>query len=173
MQQLERKPASPTRGAYEWFARDRATLFVRTAGVIFGITGIAKILSASGGVKVLKIEDPIFQMKFGTLLVAAGIAELFLCFCCLLFRKSKLPAALVAFAATNLLAYRVLLWRIGWKMPCMCLGTFTDAIHMSPYTADLIIKIALIYLLIGSYGVLIKHWLESVMVFGHLNRRQF
>jgi hypothetical protein len=54
--------------------------------------------------------------------------------------------------------YRLGLWWMDWKKPCSCLGNLTDALHISPQTADNITKVLLAYLLIGSYGLLLWQW---------------
>ncbi len=38
------------------------------------------------------------------------------------------------------------------------MGSLADALHISPETADSIMKIALSYLLIGSFGFLLSEW---------------
>jgi len=47
---------------------------------------------------------------------------------------------------------------IDYKRPCLCLGNLTTAIHVSPHTADNVMKGVLAYLLIGSYGILLHEW---------------
>jgi hypothetical protein len=53
------------------------------------------------------------------------------------------------------------LWRMHWNRPCSCLGSFTDAIHVSPQVADNVMKSLLAYLFIGSYGILFYQWLRN------------
>ncbi|MBI3849679.1 MAG: hypothetical protein HY298_05230 [Verrucomicrobia bacterium] len=42
-----------------------------------------------------------------------------------------------------------------------CLGHLTDALHMSPQTADELMKVILAYLLIGSYALLQYQWRKA------------
>ena len=58
------------------------------------------------------------------------------------------------------------LWWMGWHKPCNCLGNLTDALHLSPQTADNIMKVVLAYLLIGSYGLLFWGWWRRKQVNG-------
>lgn len=70
-------------------------------------------------------------------------------------------AGLVTWLSTSFLCYRIGLWWIGWKRPCGCMGSLTDALHIKPETADHIAKAFLAYLLISSYGLLIWEWRQA------------
>ena len=84
--------------------------------------------------------------------------ELAVALVCLLGRRARLQAGLVAWLATNFVVYRLgLLW-IGYHGPCRCLCSLTGALHISPETADSIMKVVLVYLLIGSYATLLWQW---------------
>jgi hypothetical protein len=127
--------------------------FLLSAGGILLITGIAKVTSALGGAKVLQEYDPMLGITFRNLMLVAGSTELGVALVCWFGKDRRLNAGLVALLATNFLAYRIGLWLMNWKRPCTCLGNLTDALHISPSTGDLIMKVALAYLLIGSYAL--------------------
>lgn len=133
-------------------------VFVLIAGGVLAVTGLAKIWTAFGDVKLLNVIDPILGIQFRDLMLAVGVAELVIAGLCLFGRASGLATALVAWLAGSFFAYRVGLWWIDWHKPCGCLGNLTDALHISPETADNIIKAVLAYLLIGSYGLLLWRW---------------
>lgn len=137
-------------GALKWF--------VFSAAAILALTGAAKVWSTFGDVKLLTVDDPIFGIQFGHLLLAVGLAELGIAAVCLFGKRPRLALGLVAWMASSFLVYRIGLSWIGWKKPCNCLGNITDALHISPHTADTIMKFVLAYLLIGSYGLLIWQW---------------
>ena len=84
--------------------------------------------------------------------------ELIVALICFFGRRIGLQSGLVAWLATNFLLYRLSLGWIGYEKPCGCLGNLTDALHLSPQTADTAMKIVLAYLLIGSYTALFWHW---------------
>jgi hypothetical protein len=132
--------------------------FVISAGLILGLTGLAKVWSAFGDVKLLTVPDPITGLSFRTMLLLAAVAELPIAAVCLFAKANRLATVLVAWLASIFLVYRLGLWWIGWKKPCGCLGNLTDTLGISPHTADVIIKGLLAYLLIGSYGLLIREW---------------
>lgn len=132
--------------------------FILSAGAILVVTGIAKVWSFFGSSKLLAVADPIVGVPFGTLLLAVGLAEMALAVVCFFSQRPLLAVMLVAWLSTNFFVYRLGLSWMGWHKPCNCLGSLTDALHISPQTADNIMKVVLAYLLIGSYGLLIWHW---------------
>ena len=129
--------------------------FTLGAGVIMAVTGIGKVLSGLGNSKFLAVVDPIIGIKFGTLMLVVGVAEIAIALVCFFSKRQTLALGLVAWMSTNFVVYRLGLWWMDWKKPCSCLGNLTDALHISPQTADNIMKVLLAYLLIGSYGLLI------------------
>lgn len=127
-------------------------LFVLSAGGIFFITGFAKVISALGTARVLKVDDPIFGLSFQHLLLLAGILELIIPIFCFNRNFYDLARPMIACLSLNILSYRIGLWLIGWHRPCSCLGNLTDAIHLSPQSSDALMKFILCYLLAGSFG---------------------
>jgi hypothetical protein len=98
-------------------------------------------------------------------MLLVGLLELFVaivcCWCSCSACNIKFAAFLTAWLATIFLGYRLCLWRMHWNRPCSCLGSFTDAIHVSPQVADNVMKSLLAYLFIGSYGILFYQWLRN------------
>ena len=137
------------------------TWFRLSAGAILAITGSAKIVSAFGGAKILAVADPIWGLQFGYVMVVTGTIEVAIASLCLVKKFQGLSTILIMWLATNLLAYRLGLWWMGWHRPCGCLGNWTDALHVPPDTADNIMKAVLAYLLIGGYGILLYRWWET------------
>jgi len=135
--------------------------FIRGAVVILAVTGLAKLWSVSAPGKMLLVADPITGLAFGRLLLLVGLAELALAAVCVFGRSPRLKLVLIAWLATNFVVYRLGLWWMGWKKPCGCLGNLTDALHLSPQSVELIIKILLAYLLAGSYALLLWQWRAS------------
>ncbi len=132
--------------------------FVLISGAVLALTGIAKIWSGLGNSKLLAVVDPIVGIKFGQLMLGLGVAEIVIALVCFFSKREMLALGLVAWLSTNFVVYRLGLWWMNWKSPCGCLGNLTDALHISPQTADNIMKMVLAYLLIGSYGLLIWQW---------------
>lgn len=132
--------------------------FLWVACVIFGITGLAKMISATGTAEVLAVRDPVFGILFRYLLLWTGLAELLTSILCISRLKATTKITAVAFVATNIMLYRFSLLLIGYKKPCPCLGGLTDAVHISPQIADSIMKSLLLFLIVFSYLVLFKSY---------------
>jgi hypothetical protein len=135
--------------------------FIRSAGILLIITSAAKLISAGGSANILQNLDPVLSISFRQLFLIAGIFELTVALVCLFVKMVNVRLGLVAWLATNLLLYRMALWWVGYQKPCSCLGNLTDAIHISPPVADNLMKGALAYLLIGSYGILFRQWWKN------------
>jgi hypothetical protein len=141
----------------------RNGLFLFTVGIILVVTGMAKIVTAFGSIKILNVRDPLFGLPFRSLLLLVGLVELVIACLCLFRKCPRLNTVLVSWLATNFVAYRFGLWFVGWKRPCPCLGNLTDMLHISPQTADTALRIILAYLLIGSYVKLFWLWRQRKM----------
>jgi hypothetical protein len=119
------------------------------------------VWTAFGNKNLLTVADPIIGIKFGHLMLAVGVAEIVIVLVCFFSKRQTLALGLVAWMSTNFVVYRLGLWWMNWKRPCGCLVNLTDALHISPQTADNIMKVLLAYLLIGSYGLLIWQWRQK------------
>lgn len=134
-----------------------ARFFILSAGALFFLTAVAKLVSAFGAVRLLNYPAPFLFISFRHLLIMASIFELAVGLVCLISGRLALPLRLIAWLATNLLLYRIGLIAVHYHKPCSCLGNLTENIGLSAADADLIMKFLLAYLLMGSYGSLI--WL--------------
>lgn len=133
------------------------TVFIPQASTILALTGAAKVLTAFSNAKVLEAQDPVFGFSLRHLLVLVGIAELVVSVICLVNRRNRrLSLLLLAWFASSVVAYRIGLWAMDWHGPCRCLGTLTDVLPVSPKTVDLLMKMLLVYLLLGSCAGLLR-----------------
>jgi hypothetical protein len=138
--------------------RMKCLWFIRSAGAVLATTALAKAFSAAGAVRALDIPDPLIAIPFRQLLLLVGLAELLIAFLCLFTNKRRLSLLAVAWISTSFLVYRCGLWFIGWHRPCGCMGTLSDMLRLSPRAADNIMKGVLVYLLVGSCGILLWQW---------------
>ncbi len=132
--------------------------FVMSAGVVLAITGLAKAFSAIGPARALDTADPLIGIPFRQLLLLVGLAELLISFFCLFTDNRRFSLLAVAWISTNFLVYRLGLWFIGWHRPCGCMGSLAGVLHLSDKAADNIMKGVLLYLLAGSYLLLLLQW---------------
>ena len=137
-----------------------ARVFIVSAAAVLVLTGVAKLISATGRSPMLEILDPIFLVPFRQLLIAAGVLEVAVAAACAFRRSHALSPLLVAWLATLFFSYRLGLSFMGWKKPCSCLGSLTDALHLNPTISDRIAKVILSYLIVGSYCLVI--WLRHL-----------
>jgi hypothetical protein len=136
-------------------------LFVQSAGTLLALTGVAKLISARGDVRVLDTQDPLLLLDYRWVFILTGAVELILAVFLLCSRRKdcKLPA--IAWLASSFAMYRLGLLYLGVTAPCRCLGTLTTALHIPPNTADAWLKGVVFYLVIGSLGILISRNLVS------------
>ena len=128
--------------------------FIITAGTVFVITALAKLVSATGEARILNSADPLLGFKTRHVLAGVGLAEAVLAGYLFLGRNSWLKLSLTAWMATNFLAYRLGIWWMEAPKPCSCLGTVTDALPLSPRMVDFGMTGILAYLLIGSFALI-------------------
>jgi len=124
--------------------------FVRSAGVVLLLTGLAKLWSAMGEARVLGVQGPLFGLTFRQLMLGVGLAEVVVAGVCLVGHRERLSCVLVGWLSGNFALYRLGLWWLGWKGSCGCLGRMTHALGVSPAAANLLMKGVLAYLLIGT-----------------------
>ncbi len=144
----------PVPTALESMQQKLARCFLASAFVILISTGVAKICSAFGGAAVLQTYDPIFGVSYRSVFWLVGTIEVGVAFACLLGRRVDLQARLVLWLTTGFVIYRLGLLLVGYRKPCSCLGSLTEALHLSPQSADTAMKIILAYLLVGSCAAL-------------------
>jgi hypothetical protein len=136
-----------------------ASWFLFSAGMLFILTGGAKIISAMGHSRVLQSIDPLFGISFRQLLWIAGLIETLGALIILSKRLgTRVPFLFVAGLSTAFVVYRFGLFWLGYQGPCACLGTLTGALHVSPQTVDKAMKIVLAYLVTGSIATLLVDW---------------
>jgi hypothetical protein len=132
--------------------------FLISAGILLLVTSVAKFISAGGSARILENPDPVFAISFRYVFWFVGAIETIIALVCFFDKRLGLQASLVAWLATSLLFYRFGSVLVGYHKPCNCLGNLTDALRISPQTADTTMKIILAYLLIGSYSTLFWLW---------------
>src|SRR5438045_9503565 len=115
-------------------------VFLLTSGVIFGITGLAKVLSATGSSEILGTPDPVFEVSFRFLFAVAGTVELIVSALCLFVSNIALRILSVAWLSSVLQGYRFVAAWIRYKSFCLCSGTLPESIDVRPSTADLVMR---------------------------------
>lgn len=128
--------------------------FLRSAGVLLLATGGAKLVSVPHDAEVFQYADPLLFVPFSILFLGAGLVEVAVGVCCFSKALENFALYAVATVSTLIAVYRIGLWWIDYTKPCTCLGNLSDALHLSPQTADNAMVLTLIFLLAGSYAAL-------------------
>ena len=151
------KPAhrTPRPLSHLWPLQSLQTAFLRTAGLILALTGVAKVFSAFGNAALLRVLDPVLAVPFRHLMLGVGLAELVIAGVCFFGRRPQLATMLVAWLASSFVVYRLGLGWLDWSLPCGCLGQMADRLPLSPETQDRILKGLLAFLFVGSYALLL------------------
>jgi len=112
--------------------------------------GLIKIISSFGSVPVLLDKDEIFRISNAHLLQFAGGVEIVAAL--LIF--SRIDPYIRALGQLGLalcfVCYRFGLWWLDVPRPCPCLGNLIAWLRLSPHQGDVLAKVALAYLLLGS-----------------------
>lgn len=124
--------------------------FTFSSACILFVTGAAKMISALGDQKILSLIDPVTGISFKYLMFYTGTLEIIVSLLCLFQKRIKVSLGMILWLSTCFCVYRIGLYYLGWKQPCTCLGSLTDAIHVAPNVADIFMKVILFYLLLGS-----------------------
>jgi len=132
--------------------------FFQSCGVILTLTAWAKFYSVNGSAGNLDLPDVLFGIPYHSLLLITGLLESAVVAFLLLSEDAVSKCACLLWLTLNLVLYRVGMFFLRPGTPCPCLGNLTDAIHISPRTADYAMKAVLGYLLIGSCATLL--WLR-------------
>lgn len=135
--------------------RNYTRWFILSAGIVLLLAGVGKLVSALGEARILDVADPLFVIPFRQLMLTVGFIELAICAICFLAKKRRLALFLVTWLSWNFLVYRTALRLIGWHQPCTCLGALTQAIGVSPRSADFLSQLLAAYLLVGSVACML------------------
>ena len=133
-------------------------LFVRTAGGVLVLTGIAKLVSGFGHARILLALDPILEVSFRHLFLTVGTIEVLVGGLCWAPRLLGLQLSIVAWLSTSLAIYRLSVYVVGYERACSCLGTLPEALGLAPSSADNALKAVLTFLLVGCYVSLLCVW---------------
>jgi hypothetical protein len=129
-------------------------VFLFWASCVLLAAGVAKLISSFGNAHLLLVRDPVLKVHYRHLFEVAGVVEVLVGAFCLRRGRTIVRVSLVAWVATNFLAYRLGLAWVGWPQYCPCLGTLTDYIKVPPALADITLRITFGAMLVGTYAIL-------------------
>lgn len=130
--------------------------FIYSAVVILFVTAAAKIFSATGTVQALSYPDPLLPLPHRQVFYMVGGIELIIsAFLLMKNEGQRIKLTLIAWLATNFLIYRAGLWWSSAPNLCDCLGNLNEKLPISPRTINFVMLAVLVWLLLGSYLLLI------------------
>jgi hypothetical protein len=135
-----------------------ANWFLTSSGTILAVTGSAKVWAALRDAKGLGWMDPIIGLEFRHVLLIVGVLEALIALQCFIRSRAALSTALIASFATGCAVYRFGLHWMHWRVSCGCLGRLTQLLQITPEFADEVATVLLVYLLVGSYWLLLSGW---------------
>lgn len=135
------------------------TGFLIGACCILSAAAVGKIMTLSKGERILELVDPVVPLF--TRGQTMGIASALELGCLVLIlltvgAKPEIPVKTVLWISSLFLAYRFGLWATapGQVPPCPCLGSIGDALGLTDMEIELVTRACLVYLLVGSVGIL-------------------
>jgi hypothetical protein len=106
---------------------NRVTLNLsRTALTVLAITGLLKLISATGSAHILDVNDQILGIPFRRVFWIAGTTEVLAGLCCLVPRYQRWGPAILAGFSMAFLSYRIVGLLTGVNSFCPCLGSATE-----------------------------------------------
>ena len=146
-------------------------LFVHSAGALLLAAATGMFISIWAGRGLIHPHEPLLGMSLPEFFWIVGGLELSIGLICLFGKQTTLQATLVLWLAINFAAYQAGLWWMGGSAGFKgYLGDVSAAFGISAGTADLMLKVLVLYLLTGSLVSLLWLWLkkESSALHGNL-----
>jgi len=129
-------------------------VFLVTSGVILAITGVVKIVSATGQARSLGMRDPFLFFTYRQIFFALGVIEMALAGYLIFGKNVKLRLAALAWLMTNFVAYRLAMWWGNFPKTCACLGNAVDWFPWLMKNQEIVMRCLLMFMLTGAYGFL-------------------
>ena len=140
-----------------WRAIENA--FLRTAGIVLGITSATKLTSLLRGTTILERIDPVLGVSNWSLLaVLAAIEGVIAAY--LLFSSSPNRVPVLAWLSTLFALYHLASARLGFA-GCPCLGTNLGFVSLTAVGSTTLAKSITACLIAGSYIFLLKYAIRT------------
>jgi hypothetical protein len=137
--------------------------FERSALLLLGAAAVLKVITAfKSQTGRLSVPDPI--LDFWTtreLLFYVSALELAVCILCVFAQSHVVRLCLIACLSFCFLLYRAGLSWVGAPSLCPCLGQLDDWIGLPPASVEWAGKLALAFLLLGSFSLLTSRYILS------------
>ena len=137
------------------------TFFITSVIVILLLSAVAKLVSATGKAKILTRRDPLVGLTYGRVLLFAAALDSITVVALLATRAKSLQLVMIACLSLVFGAYRAGSALTGAPPLCPCLGTVSQALHIPAPIVDRATFVVFLYLLIGSFALLLWDYLRA------------
>jgi predicted RNA-binding Zn-ribbon protein involved in translation (DUF1610 family) len=139
-------------------ALERIQFFIYSAGGILLVAALIRFVIAVGHAPALALPEPMlgFPLRYAVLLV--GGLELVVALVCLFGKQVNFRISWLAWLATDYLIFQIGLLTMHCHPQATCVGGLTDPLHLSRGMTGLVMPLAPIYLLLGSYWAMYRLW---------------
>ena len=138
-------------------------LYLKSAGVLLCITGVAKLISASQKVAALEIPDPIMTfLPNKQIATIAGILELGIAIYVLQTRNTGKQLIAIAWISLLFVAYHFGLHMLHFHGLCPCLGNADKWLRLKDNTVNNITTCLIAYLFCGSLILLSRERFSQI-----------
>ncbi len=131
-------------------------MFIRSVWVLLLITAAAKLFSAGGTALVLGRPDPLLLLSARHTLILAALTEVAVLSYLVWGEKRQTQYLLICWLSALFVTYRVFVHFIAPGGVCQCLGTVAQRLPLKPEIVDLILRILVGYMFIGSICLLLR-----------------
>lgn len=129
---------------------------LRSFAALLGLTCLAKVVSLVLAPGAFPQSDPLFPWaKFRYTLAGAALLEYVVVLLLLFHGECRLKLAAVAWLSSLFVLYRAGAWLAGQGQSCGCLGALPEWVGLPARWADAALLLALAWLTLGSYGLLL------------------
>lgn len=141
--------------------------FLDATAVLLFCAAMLNLLSAAGSAPVLNQPDALLQLNDKLalsnrwVLVLKAAFELFVSRLLLMEKNPWKKLGWMAWLATNLLIYRIVIWWLGAANFSDCVGNLIDWFTLSPRLLCALSTVLLALMFAGSYGLLLLNWLTE------------
>jgi hypothetical protein len=135
--------------------------FIDIAAALLTAMAVALILSNLASGTLMQPHDPILMISMRTFFWILGAGALGVALTCIFAENSRLKLALVLWFALNLVVYEFGFYWSGAHGARGYLGTLADTFGLSTGMADTILKVLFLYLLTGSFALLVWSWRQK------------
>ncbi|HEY3931501.1 MAG TPA: hypothetical protein VGM58_03940 [Verrucomicrobiae bacterium] len=136
--------------------------FAHSAGALLLASAVGMFISIWAGTGLVHPHEPLFGMSLPDFFLIVSGLELAIGLICLFGKQTTLQVTLVLWLAMNFAAYQAGLWWMGGSAGFKgYLGDMSAAFGISAGTAEMMLKILVLYLLVGSFFSLLWSWIKK------------